>query len=214
MRIFLTGSTGGIGTQIRASLTEAGATVYAADRNEVDLSRPEAIESFVQALDATDAPFDWLVFSHGYIDAETDLVAQDFKEVERTFQLNTLSVLHLTHLLLPKLSPSGGVLFISSTAGLYPNGRYAAYSASKAAVNAFSQALARAYPQLTSIAVAPGRTNTAMRKKIDSDAQSAQSPEVVAQLVTAIITGQTLYQSGDLIEMRDGADTLAGRLPN
>ena len=208
MHILLTGAGGGIGSATKAALEAAGAHVISVDRQDADLASYEETKELSERI-AKDAPLDWLVFAHGFISAETEFEKQKPEEIKLTFDLNILSVIYLTQLLLPSLRPGGGVIFISSSAGLSPNGRYAAYSASKAAVNAFAKALARNKPEHTFFSVCPGPTNTAMRLKIGEDPQAAQPPSAVAHLIAQLVSGAHEYHSGDIIVVREGKASVA-----
>lgn len=203
--ILVTGASGGIGSAITEALQERGRHVIGTDRNDADMSSYEDIKRFALNI-AKERRIDWVVYAHGFIDAETDLAKQSRESIMSTFEINTLSIIHLTQMLLPQIET--GIIFISSTAALSPNGHYAAYSASKAAVNAFSQALAKNRQELTCIAICPGPTNTAMRKKIARDAALSQPPEAVACTVADIICGKSNYKSGDIVVVKDGNDSL------
>jgi len=210
--ILLTGAGGGIGSSIKKALEAQGHTVTGIDRSDADLTSRSGIEALAEKLVTEGTIFDWIVFSHGFIDAETDLAKQSLESMEHTLMLNTLSPIGITGKLLPTLPAGGGVVFISSTAGISPNGRYSTYSASKAALNAFSQALARAYPDKVFIALAPGPTDTAMREKIGGDRAKAQDPQAIADFIARLVAGRTEYRSGDIVVVRDGKDTLHARL--
>lgn len=209
--ILLTGARGGIGSITKAALEAVGAHVIAVERQDANLASYEETKALSERV-AKDAPLDWLVFAHGFMSAETEFEKQKPEEIKLTFDLNTLSVIYLTQLLLPSLRPGGGIIFISSSAGLNPNGKYAAYSASKAAVNAFSQALAHNKPELLFISVCPGPTNTAMRERVAHDAAKQQNPDAVAQVIADIVGGLSEYKSGDTILVKDGAVSIASRV--
>ncbi|KKW08126.1 MAG: hypothetical protein UY39_C0001G0006 [Candidatus Kaiserbacteria bacterium GW2011_GWC2_49_12] len=204
LEILVTGASGGIGSAIVEELQKRHCHVIGTDRNDADMSSYEDIKHL--ALSALQEKLDWVVYAHGFIDAETDLAKQLRENITATFDINTLSNIYLTQMLLSRIGT--GIIFISSTAALSPNGRFAAYSASKAAVNAFAQALAKHRPALTCITVCPGPTMTAMRKKIASDAALSQSPEAVARTVADIISGRSKYKSGDIVIVKDGNDSL------
>ena len=208
--ILLTGASGGIGSATKAALEAQGDSVIAIDRHEADLAKLSDLQRVVAKVG--EQSLDWVVFAHGFADPETEFTKESLKNISATLEVNTLSVIQLTQLLLPKLRQGGGIIFISSTAGLVPSGLYAVYSASKAAVNAFAQALARDKPEYVFIALAPGATNTAMRERLAHDAQKHQSPAVVAEAIARIIHGETEYKSGDIVVVKDGVTSLAGRV--
>lgn len=155
---------------------------------------------------------DWLLFAHGYIDSETLLEKQRPEEIATTFQVNVLSVIYLCQLFLKHMRNGGGVICVSSTAGLAANGNYAAYSASKAAVNNFMQALARNRPALTFLTVCAGPTRTDMLEKIGGDLAGGQDVSAVTEVILQLMARPADYKSGDIIVVRDGQVTLGGRL--
>ena len=134
------------------------------------------------------------------------------EDILTTFQVNVLSVIHLCQLFLKHMRDGGGIICVSSTAGLEANGRYAAYSASKAAVNNFMQGLARNRPALTFFTVCAGPTRTAMLEKIGGDLAGGQDVSAVTDVMLRIMARPAEYKSGDLIVVRDGQVTLGGRL--
>jgi|SRR3989344_1077366 len=210
--ILLTGAQGGIGSAIEQILQQGGDHVIGVDRAEADLSSYEDIQKLEKRVADEGKPLDWLIFAHGFIDTETDLEKQRPEDIEATFRLNILSIVYCAQLFLKHLRKGGGMVFLSSTAALSPNGRYAAYSASKAAVNAFAQALARNRPEQVFYTVCPGPTNTPMREKIGDDASRSQPPSAVASVVADLISGKTDYKSGDIIVVRDDKISKAGGL--
>lgn len=206
MKILVTGGDGGIGSAIVASLTHAGHDVIVTTRADTDVSSVEAVHTLKTRV----GKVDWIVAAHGYIDTETVLEQQAPSHIEETFEVNTLSLFWLAREFLPDLLQ--GMVVLSSSAGLTPNGHYAAYSASKAAAHALIQALARNHKTLTFIAIAPGPTNTAMRERVAGDAAKMQSPTVIAEEVKNIVARENDYTSGDIILIKDGACSIASRL--
>ncbi len=209
--ILLTGAQGGIGSVAKAAFEATGARVLEVDRKDADISSYADIKTLARKT-SEHAPLDWLVLAHGYIGAETDFLKQSPEEIRTTFDTNTLSPIFLTQLLLPHLRPGGGVIFISSSAGLTANGRTAAYSASKAAINSFMQALARNMPEQKFFAVCPGPTNTPMRERIAHDADKQQNPGVVVAVLADLVNGNGAYKSGDIILVKNGETSVAARL--
>lgn len=210
--ILLTGASGGIGHAIARALTQEGNTVVRVDRTDTNMASYEDIKNLEGKIAKKGTALDWIVCAHGFIDAETNVEKERQEDIESMFQLNIISLVYLTKLFLKHLKPGGGMVFLSSTASLSPNGRYAAYSASKAAVNAFSQAMARNRPEFSFFSICPGPTNTPMREKIATDAATSQSPEMVASVVTDIIALRSVYKSGDIVVVRDGQVSKAGGL--
>jgi 3-oxoacyl-[acyl-carrier protein] reductase len=181
-------------------------------RKTADLSSFAEISGLEASVARSNMDLDWLVFAHGFIDSETMLEKQLPEDIATTFQVNVLSVIHLCQLFLKHMSNGGGIICVSSTAGLAANGRHAAYSASKAAINNFMQGLARNRPALTFFTVCAGPTRTAMLKKIGGDLAAGQDVSAVRDVMLRIMARHADYKSGDIIVVRDGRVTLGGRL--
>jgi NAD(P)-dependent dehydrogenase (short-subunit alcohol dehydrogenase family) len=181
-------------------------------RETADLSSFAEISGLEASIARSNIDLDWLVFAHGFIDSETMIEKQRPEDIATTFQVNVLSVIYLCQLFLKHMRKGGGIICLSSTAGLEANGRYAAYSASKAAVNNFMQGLARKRPALMFLTICPGPTRTAMLEKIGGDLAGGQDVSAVTDAMLRIITRPADYKSGDIIVVRDGRITLAGRL--
>jgi short-subunit dehydrogenase len=230
--VLVTGANGGIGSALVGRLLkEDGYRVIALTRSKsiaddrvrhdshdgfiqksVDLSSHNEMLRLEEYLAQSKLNLDWLVMSHGFIDDETVLENQLPEEIFKTFQLNILSVIYLCRLLVRHINNGGGVITVSSTAALTANGRYAAYSASKAAVNNFMQSLARNRPELLFFSVCAGPTKTPMLEKIGGNLASAQDASVVGELLFRIMGRHTENKSGDIVVIRDGEVSLAGRL--
>ena len=74
------------------------------------------------------------------------------------------------------------------------------------------QGLARNRPALFFFTVCAGPTRTAMLEKIGGDFATAQDAAVVAEAVLQLMLRPTDNKTGDVIVVRDGCVTLAGRL--
>jgi NAD(P)-dependent dehydrogenase (short-subunit alcohol dehydrogenase family) len=230
--VLLTGAGGGIGNALlRALAADEAYRVVAVTRQAPSaelLAKPENRERLIRktadlssfaeisgleaSIARSNTGLDWLVFAHGFIDSETAIEKQRPEDIATTFQVNVLSVIHLCQLFLKHINNGGGIICVSSTAGLTANGRYAAYSASKAAVNNFMQGLARSRPALSIFTVCAGPTRTTMLEKIGGDFPGAQDVSVVRDVMLRIMGRQADYKSGDIVVVRDGVVTLGGRL--
>lgn len=203
MNVLLTGVTGGIGSAIQRALENAGHTLVLADRHAYDLSSPET----VKRLASEAPPVDVIVCAHGYIDDTSSFTEQSINALQTTFAVNTLSVAYLA-----KYFPNVDMIALSSTAALHPNGKYPAYSASKAALNTLMQNLARQRSEVRYIAICPGATNTKMREKIAHDAAQHQSPSVIAEVVLSAMQKKGEYRSGDILSVKDGKVEIVSRI--
>lgn len=92
---------------------------------------------------------------------------QNFSEVQNIIQINVLSVMKITQVLLPMLKTDSRIINISSVAGKTGTPFLAVYAASKHAVEGFSEALRKEMTLLgiKVIVVAPGSIKTPIWKK-------------------------------------------------
>ncbi|MES2966732.1 MAG: SDR family oxidoreductase [Patescibacteria group bacterium] len=170
-----------------------------------DLEDLPSLSSLCNHLKSEFSEISWIIFSAGYI---TTLEEQGFislLEIQKTFSVNVLSAIEITSRLDSTISNQGGVLFISSTAGLWGNNKFPMYSASKAALNNFGKSLAKRWePNKRSLVVCPGPTNTQMREHIAHDASQHQDASIVGQTVAGMLSDTDTYPSGSIIEIRNG----------
>lgn len=159
-RILLTGATGGLGQALAAELTAAGAAVLLAGRSadklaavrvapgadyatvQADLTTAEGIEAATAA--ARHFGINVLINNAG-IGCFGLLEKQQWAEVEQVLATNLAVPVRLTQALLPWLraQPAAVIVNIGSAFGSIPFPGFAAYSAAKAGLRGFSQALRR-----------------------------------------------------------------------
>ncbi len=207
--VLVTGASGGIGSAIVNALEKTGCRVIPISHKDADLSSFSAVEKLRIAHQEA---IGWLICTHGFVDDSLSIDEQTPENMQKTFEVNTLSLFYIAKVFMDQISAGGGMIFISSTAGINANGRLAAYSASKAAVNSLAQALARNKSDKKFFSVCPGPTNTAMRERIAHDAATKQSPDVVAALVQQLVGEQSEYLSGDIIRVQDEQVSIVSRL--
>ena len=108
-----------------------------------DLGDPAAPKRIAGALDKQGIAVEFLVNNAGFGTNGAFAELPIERELELV-QVNVIALVHLTRLLLPAMIArgSGRVLNIGSTAGFVPGPYMAAYYASKAFVNSFTEALA------------------------------------------------------------------------
>lgn len=210
-RILLTGSTGGLGQALARQLAQAGAGLLLAGRDaarlaalnadlgaahssvRADLTRPEGVAAAVGA--ARDFGVNVLINNAG-VGGFGLFERQDWPTVAEVLSTNLEAPLRLTHALLPLLRerPEAAIVNIGSTFGSLPFAGFAAYSAAKAGLRGFSQALRRELAD-TRVAVihlspraidtplntdAVNALNRALRNR--SDSAEAVARQVVAAL--------------------------------
>lgn len=137
-----------------------------------DLSTVDGCEQVADRLVSTAAPIETLVNNAG-IGTYRPFGVAELDIEQRMLDLNVRAVLHLTHAAVRAMTGrgSGQIINVSSVAGFVPRSGNATYSASKAWVTMFSEALAL---QLASsgvhvTAVCPGFTHTEFHERADAD---------------------------------------------
>jgi short-subunit dehydrogenase len=231
-KIIITGAGSGIGRATALELAKSNTTVIAVGNkrknivklaNEiqsnggvcysyiVDLSDYSKIRNFSKKIIQKFKSIDWLINSAGVIEKEDAT-----RDISMTFKVNTLSVIYLTRFLSPIINENGGIINISSIAGIWPSSISPAYSVSKTSVNRYSQITARAFAsspkKLSCFALCPGRTNTPMRQRIAGDARLYQGPEVIAKSIKNIIDSKSKFKNGDIFIVKNGRQRIYERL--
>lgn len=210
-RILLTGASGGLGRALAQQLADAGARVLLAGRDTArlagitavlgsghssvcaDLTRPEGVAAAVGAAREFGAN---VLINNAGIGGFGVYDRQTWDEIDALLATNLAAPMRLTHALLPWLQaqPQAAIVNIGSTFGSLPFAGFAAYSAAKAGLRGFSQALRRelADTQVAVIHLAPRAIDTAL----NSDAVNAlnralnnrsDSAEAVARQVVAAL---------------------------
>ncbi len=163
--VVVTGASSGIGEEAALQLAELGAEVVLVARRAeelarvqaliqqrggiarcyaADLSDPASTDALIARLDAEEPRIDVLVNNAGRsIRRPIRESIGRIHDFERTMQLNYLAVVRLTLGLLPKMlaQKRGQIINVSSIAVLMTTPRFAAYLASKSAVDAFTRSL-------------------------------------------------------------------------
>ena len=180
--VLITGGSSGIGAATAAALLAHGCTVYEVSRHPAedgasgpihltgDVTDPDSLTAAVDALLAREGRLDILINNAGFgISGSAEHTAP--ADAERQLAVNFLGCAAMCRACLPALRQSRGrIVNLSSVAAVVPIPFQAFYSASKAAINAFTLALlGEVRPFGVSVcAVMPGdiRTGfTAARKK-------------------------------------------------
>lgn len=187
-RILLTGATGGLGQALVTELAAAGAAVLLAGRNaeklasiplpsgcdhatlQADLTTAEGIEAATAAARRFGVN---VLINNAGIGCFGLLEKQGWAEVEQVFATNLAVPVRLTQSLLPWLrtQTDATIVNVGSTFGSIPFAGFAAYSAAKAGLRGFSQALRRelADTHIRVVHIAPRAIDTPLN-----------SPEVVS----------------------------------
>ena len=178
--VLLTGGARGIGAAIAAEFRRHGHDVLAPTRAELNLASAEALEDFIRR--SADQPVDILINNAG-INVLQRIETLDASAMQAMLQVNLISPVRLTQAFLPGMKERGWgrVLCVSSIFSLVTKEKRAAYSMTKAALNAFVRSLAVEYGPsgILANALCPGYVDSAMTRQNNS-------PEEIASISTAI----------------------------
>lgn len=244
----ITGATSGIGLAMADEFSKRGDTVYAVARREAKL--PEGVR-FIRAdvtlMEQVEAAVGEVLRREGRIDVLVNNAgfgisgAVEFTEpadAKRQFDVNFFGMVNMTKAVLPAMREAGGgmILNISSVAAVTPIPYQTYYSASKAAINAYTMALANEVRghNIKVAALMPGdvktgftaaRSKSAMGadvypalersvKTMERDEQNGMSPQTLAKRAYGISKKKSpkpLYSCGLSYRL---FCVLAGALPN
>jgi len=217
-KALITGASSGIGADLARGLAAAGATVGICGRRQdrladvltdcrastadsrmwvVDLSRLDEVAAFALQADDELGGIDILVNNAG-IPKRRNVRALSIEEVDAVMAINFLSPARVTLALLPRLlaRDEGHIVNVSSIAARLGPPREAAYSASKAALTAFSESMAIDLwgTGVRIHVVNPGVIDTELFHLPDNEASLADldalpPAEVTSAVIDAITTG-------------------------
>ena len=159
-RVLLTGATGGLGRALAGTLSHRGAKLLVAGREpaalaglaaqlgdghrsvRADLNCAEDVGAVVDAARAFGIN---VLINNAGIGSFGLYETQDWAAVDAVLATNLVAPMRLTHALLPQLTRQrrATIVNIGSTFGSVPFAGFAAYSAAKAGLRGFSQALRR-----------------------------------------------------------------------
>jgi len=156
----VTGASSGLGKNIAKLLCEKGHIVYITARRkdqllelkkeclgdirviDGDLSNKLFRENLVSKIIKTEGRLDYLINNAGFGTA-IKFVMQPVEDIENMFNVNVISMMHLTNLVLPYMikKNKGKIINISSIVTITPLPYFAVYDSTKAAVSNFTRAL-------------------------------------------------------------------------
>ena len=162
--VLITGASTGIGRNAAERLAAAGYFVYAGARKAADINALNEIDNVMAVrLDVTkqdeiDAAVElvrkegrglWGIVNNAGVNVVAPLIEADVSEVEFLFDVNVFGVFRVTKAFAPLIIESHGrIVNISSISGFLSGGSYGIYSASKHAVEAMTDSLAREMREL------------------------------------------------------------------
>ena len=177
---FITGGARGIGAAICEELERRGVELIAPSRAELDLANPDSVDLYVRRQ--ANLEVDILINNAG-INVLNAVPAIDLAAFEEMQRVNLTAALRLIQCFAPGMARRGWgrILSMSSILGLKARQRRAAYSITKAGLEALTRSVAVEFGPMGVLAnsLAPGFVET------DLTSQN-NSPEVIAEIAAGI----------------------------
>lgn len=212
--VAVVGATGGMGSALCEALVGRGATVVRANRSggdgsdlAIDLRDTAAGDALVAYANERHGRLDGVVVAAGIV-AFGDLVDTDDIVIEELFLTNTLGPMWLAKRVLPALRETTGFFVnFSGVVAEAPMPGMAAYSASKAAASAATEAIRREFRRVkvSVIDARPPHTETGLAQRPLAGSApkmpTGLAPATVAERVmVAIERGDTVVASADFTD--------------
>lgn len=192
-KVLITGGNGGIARSIKKQLEIEGFSVLAPDRQMMDVTNVESIESVVSSF----VP-DILINAAGYVVPQSVKNA-DIESTKKHIDINLTGTFYCTQIAL-KYNPHLDIINIGSAAAVETHATWSEYCATKAAVVMATQCWAK--DNLYAVVISPGRTKTKMRKALfpDEDQNTLLEPDDFAKVVMKAVHKE--YPTGTHIIVR------------
>lgn len=209
--VLVIGATGGIGTSLCAALSQAGASVIGttqrsenlerlasvtSQQHVLDLSDPGSIASFLDEFEGDDVTIDGLIVAAGLV-AFGNAVDAPAAGFDRLMAVNATGPIHVMSALAPIIGRSGDgfIVTLSGMIAETPMAGLSAYSASKAALHAFSVAAGREFRRLgvRMIDARPGHTESGLATR----AVFGEAPNFGAGLTTDAVAARIIAAIAD-----------------
>jgi NAD(P)-dependent dehydrogenase (short-subunit alcohol dehydrogenase family) len=156
-----------------------------------DVSDPEHRASLIAAAGAQ---IDLLVNNASVLGPSPQPALADYPldVLEHVYRVNVLAPLALVQLALPRLTPTGRVLNVTSDASVEPYEGWGGYGSAKAALDHLTAILAVEHHDLRFYAVDPGDMNTRMHQEAfpGEDISDRPPPETSVPGLLALIEGE------------------------
>lgn len=231
--VLITGAASGIGQAQMLAYLEAGATVYALDKQVITHDHPaltawqiyladtRALDKWLADTQSILATIDVFLSTAGVLDNFTPALEMDMAAYHQLMQINLHAPIQLTLAILPfmKERQAGSIVYMASIAGMIAGGGGSAYTTSKHALVGWMRQLAVDYApsQVHINAIAPGAIETPMNaadfagEGIMAQEVAAQTPakrwaqpEEVANLTLYLTSPQAQYIQGQVLPIDGG----------
>ena len=213
---FLTGGARGIGAAIRQELSRRGMEVIAPTRAELDLADPSSVDDYLRSHAGLEV--DILINNAGInvLNAVPDIDLPTFEEMQR---INLTAALRLIQCFAPGMARRGWgrILSMSSIFGIKSRERRAAYSMTKAALEALTRTVAIEFGPMGVLAnsLAPGYVDTELTRQNNPPDIVARiaagiplrrlaQPEELAKVAGFLVSEENTYLTGQTIVVDGG----------
>ncbi len=244
-RALITGGDSGIGRAVAIAFAREGADVAISylpaeqsDADEVrgliesagqraflipgDISRESFCKKLITSAAKLMGGIDILVLNAGYQQYSDDIETLDTEQLEKTFAINLFSMFWMTRAAMPILTPGASIITTTSIQAYQPGKSLLDYAASKAAIMAFTKALAKQLapkgirvngvapgPIWTALQVAGGRaTNTIPRFGMDTPIGRAGQPAELAGVYVLLASDESSYTTAEIYGVTGGDHTM------
>lgn len=232
-RTLVTGAASGFGKGIAEAYIREGAKVAVVDMNAAgaravaealgenaiavtcDVSKGDQVQAAVDATVAAFGGLDIVVNNAGWTNANSPLMETDEATFRKIYDINVLSIFHMTKTCVPLWRAAGGgvMINIGSTAGIRPRPGLTWYNSSKGAVNLMTRSLAveLAPDKIRVCCIAPVMGATALLEQFMG---MPDTPENRARFISTIPMGR-LSEARDIANAAlylasDEADFITG----
>jgi 3-oxoacyl-[acyl-carrier protein] reductase len=214
--VFLTGGARGIGAAIRQDLVTAGYAVISPSKEELDLASKDSVEAYLRKY--SDLAVDVLINNAG-MNVPEKISKISWDTWSKTLQTNLTSAVRLIQCLAPGMSSRGygRILNTSSILGIVTKEGRAAYSMTKAALNALTRSAALEFGAggVLVNSLAPGYVDTELTRKNNSPEELASiirsiplgrmaDPQELAKVAGFLVSDQNTYLTGQTIVVDGG----------
>lgn len=214
--VLITGGARGIGAAIYLALGEKGCRVIAPTRTELDLSDPESVENWTNSNSGLS--IDILINNAG-INVLNDINSIPAASWQMMLQTNLTSALRLIQTFAPGMEERkwGRILNISTVFSMVTKERRAAYSMTKAALNALTRSAAVEYGPSGILvnSLAPGYVDTALTRQNNSieaiaaitasiPVRRMAQPDELAKVAAFLVSEENSYLTGQTVTVDGG----------